>query len=287
MLRRRSLCLALATTAVLVGCGKPEAPPAPPAPIAVELPAKQEVHAILVKQLESGVDDEGTDVPLLVTEDVKDAQGHILIPQGSPITGKVTWSRRADMMSGIVNRPARLKFKPATVKTIDGQLIEVCADTENPEEPYELNRANTKREEVEKQLEAISKDEQNNQVLQAVSDLFEKGDARVLDTPETRTRLVELGKQLNLPDLQSLDQTGEADKVKDLISSLRSGQSLSQLGQGGQGQMALLAISELANLAGSVGNVLGRLTHGRNIKAYVGTPVTVYVAKPASVKVNP
>lgn len=277
--------------AVLVGCGhKEETPPAPSAPVKVSLAAGTKVPAILTKGLESGVDDEGTEVSMVASEDVKDAAGHVLIAKGAPVKGSVSWSRRESTTDAITNRPARLKFKFTSATAVDGQTVDLCADTAKPDEPYELNRGNTGTEAASQALDAMIQDDKDKEVLDEVSDLVEKGDMRVLLQPDSKERLASIAQRMQMPELQtlaqsSINQDADAQKIKTMLEQVRSGGNVSV--NGAPGLMSnLMGVMQLASLAGQIGDRLGRALHGRNIKAYPGTPVEAYVLKDVQIAVK-
>jgi hypothetical protein len=282
-----------ALTFVLVfaalGCqGKTEAPATPtPAMIEADLPAGTRIPAMLMKQLESGIDEEGSEVPMVVTEDIKDSAGHVVIPKGTPMQGRVTWSRREGTLDGMFNRPARLNFAIETTVAADGQAVDVCADPKDPKAAFELNRANTGTAGAAETLEAVSRDERDEKVLVAMQQLFENGDARELESEQGRERLRAIAQKLNLPGLQSVAQQNDLGKIKGLLDNLRKGSSLSRLSPAAlDGPMTFTAIMEMAQVARQVNDRMNKASHGRNIKAYIGTPVTAYVARPLKVKVK-
>lgn len=282
------LFAACISSLLLTACHREAAPAPAPKPIVSTLPAGTRVPAMLMRQLESGVDKEGADVPMLVTEDVKDASGNIVVKRGSPLQGKITWSRRADAWAGLSNRPARLRFKFLSVTTTDSQAVEVCADLTKPDEPYELNRSNTGKTDIATKVDTLAADQKNAAILQAVNDLFEKGDVGSLDQPEERQKLAEIADQLQMPELKTVvSQTGPGD-VAYLLQTMRRGNTLATLGAATpQGQLGLLALNQMASLAGAVGNRLAGITKGRNIKAYIGTPVTAYVTRAVNITLAP
>lgn len=280
----------IALIVAAAGCqGKQEAPTPASAPkvVEVEIPSGTKVTAVLLKQLESGIDDEGTEFPMLVAEDVKDPQGHVLIRQGTPMQGRVTWSRREGTLSGLMNQPARLKFAFESTVASDGTGLDLCADPKQPDEAYELNRGNTGLLSNRKQIEEIASDEKNGQALAAMQDLFENGDSAKLETEESRQRLAMIAQKLNLPGIAQVAQQNEMGKVKRLLDQLRQGASLSKLAPAAtQGPVGLTAIMEMADVCRSVNDRMNHATHGRNIKAYVGTPLTAYTKSAVKVKVS-
>lgn len=270
--------------AILAGCSaaQQQAPAAMPLE-AVKLEAGTPVKAILMKELTSGGTNEGEDAPLMVSEDVKDAKGRVLVPKGSVVTSKVTWSRSEGTLGSLLNQPARLKIKIENLKAVDGALVKLSAEKGKFEE-FELNRENTGRITASEQLEKVAGDKSNDLALEAVRDLFEKGEGAKLDSPETRQKLAAIAQELGLPTTTKVMQENQVAKVTDLVQQIRRGTSLANLANGGSASLVDAAI-ELAGVAGQIGDRLGRIVGGRNIRAYVGTPVQVYVLETAEVKV--
>jgi hypothetical protein len=219
----------------------------------------------------------------MVSEDVKDAKGRVLVPKGSAITGKVTWSRSEGTLGSLLNQPARLKVKIENVKAADGTVVKLSAEKGKPEE-VELNRENTGRVVASQQLEKVAEDKANEAALEAIRDLFEKGEVAKLDSPETRQKLTAIAQQMGMTTTSKVMQENQVDKVTDLVQQIRRGTSLANLATGGSASLVDAAI-ELAGVAGQIGDRLGRIVGGRNIRAYVGTPVEVYVLETVEVKV--
>src|SRR5688500_17851987 len=124
------------------------------------------IKAVLLKELTSGGTNEGAEVPTMVSEDVKDAAGKVLVPRGTPVAGKITWSRTEGTLGSLTNNPARLKFKFIGGKTADGKDFKLSAKSDADEE-FELNRDNTGRNEASEQLEALASDKANDKALAA------------------------------------------------------------------------------------------------------------------------
>jgi hypothetical protein len=285
------IAIVCAIGVAITGCRTPkteDASNATPKPAAtVELAAGTPVPMVLLKSLESGVDEEGSDVPLLVREDVKDAQGRVLIRKGTPAQGRVTWSRREEMLGGLTNRPARLKFDLVATVGADGQAIDLCADPKKTEEPYELNRGNTGRRPAVRELEAMFQDERDQAVLKAMNEMFEGKDAELLELQDSRERLARIGRELNLPGLTNLAQQGQVGKVRPLLDNLRRGGPINEVARHLRADNpALTAVMEWTGVAGAVSDRVEAFSHGRNIKAYVGTPIDGFVEKAATVKVQ-
>ncbi|AIE86188.1 hypothetical protein [Fimbriimonas ginsengisoli] len=282
-----ALIIGLAISAA--GCqNKPTAaPPAAPTLVEADLPTGTKIQGMLAKQLESGVDDEGSVVPMIVAADVKDSAGHVLIPKGTPMQGHVTWSRREGTLGSLVNRPARLKFAFDTTVAADGQPVDICADPNKVDEPFELNRGNTGIAGAAVELDSVPLDSRDETTLTAMTQLFENGDARDLESAEGRARLQALAEKLRLPGLQNLAQQNDVGKVRGLLDQLRKGNSLARLAPAAMdGPMTMAAVMEMSQLAQKVNDRLNKASHGRNIKAYIGTPVVAYVKAPLKVKVQ-
>lgn len=288
MCRMAPFAIITALGMALAGCGtgKPTAE-APKPTVTAELGTGIAVPLVLLKTLESGVDEQGSDVPLLVSEDVKDAQGHVLISKGTPAQGRVTWSRREEMLGGFTNRPARLKFDLVATVATDGQAIDLCADPKKTDEPYELNRGNTGRPRAARELEAMFEDERDQAVLKAMNDVFEGKEAQILELQESKDRLARIGRELNLPGLTSLAQQGQVGKVRPLLDHLRRGGPINEVARHLRSDNpALTAMMEWTGVSSTISERMSGFSHGRNIKAYVGTPVQAFVEKPATVKVS-
>lgn len=265
---------------LLMSCKALEPTATAKAPESVKLEAGTQVKAVLMKELTSGGSNEGDEVPLMLSEDVKDAKGRILVPKGTPIMGKVTWSRSEGTLGSLINQPARLKFGVDHLKAVDGAVVKLSAAKAKAEE-YELNRENTGRMVASEQIETLAQDKGNEAVLAAVRDLFEKGETPQMDNE----KLTAIASQLNLPTTTKLIQENKVDEVTDLVQQIRRGATLTNLATGGSASLVEAAL-ELASVAGQVGNRLERMIGGRNIRAYVGTPVELYVSETVEVKVG-
>lgn len=272
----------------LAGCQpapKPEAPSVP-APKVVQLAAGTAVPLLLLNSLESGISREGEEVPFLVREDVKDAGGTVLITKGTPAQGRVTWSRREEMLGGLMNRPARLKCQILATVAIDGQAVDLVVDAAKPGEPYEFNRSNTGQKPASQQVQALLEDPKDRALIQAVAETLEGKDAAILQLESSQERLAQLGRELNLPGLTNLAQQQEVGKVRPLLERLRGNGPINEVARYAHTNVpALDAVMELTGVANALGARLDGITHGRNIKAYIGTPVDVFVKTGVSVRV--
>jgi hypothetical protein len=251
----------------------------------VKLEKGAKINMILLKELSSGGTEEGSEVPLMASEDVKDSSGHLLIPKGTPIAGIVTWSRSEGSLGSVLNQPARLKLKFTGGKAVDGTAFKLSAKADAPDEEFELNRDNTGQVQVSQTLDTLAENKDNQQALDALRELFESGQASHLEDPATKQKLAELANQLGLPATATLAKKDEIDKMADLVSQIRHGATAASLATGGSAALVDAAL-ELAGIAGQMGSRLARTLGGRNIRAYVGTPITAYVAETVEIKIG-
>ncbi len=270
--------------ALLAGCTAAQEAAPPKALQVVRIEAGTPVKAILMKELTSGGTDEGEEVPLMVSEDVKDANGRVLLPKGSPMMGKVTWSRSEGTLGSLLNQPARLKMRVESVKAGDGTLVKLSAEKGKFQEA-EFNRENTGKVMASARLEELAGDKANDVALQAIRDMFEKGEVAKLDSPETKAQLASIAQQMGLATTSKVMEENQVNKVADLVMQIRRGTGLANLATGGSATLVDAAL-ELAGVAGQIGDRLGRVIGGRNIRAFVGTPIDFYVLEAVDVKVG-
>lgn len=281
--------VAIASLAIAMsGCqnGGGSAKPEVPAPKVVTLRAGTPVSLVLMTPLESGGTPEGSVVAFMVADDVRDEAGNVLIPKGSPAQGEVSWSRREEMLGGLTNRPARLKVALKATVDAAGQPVDLCADTAKPEEPYELNRGNTGTQGAAASLDALMQDDQDKAVIEALSQTLDGADNALLEADDSRQRLSRIAEKLNMPSLQSLAQQNQLGKAKNLLNQMRRTDPVNEVARHMTSDApALAALLEWTGVSTAVQGRLEGLTHGRNIKAYLGTPVTAFVAKDGTVTV--
>lgn len=280
---RAYILLSVLIVVALAGCSGPKEAATPAGPEYGELKQGTEIKLALMQTLESGVDDEGDHVGLIVTEPVVDANGHVIVAKGAIAEGKVVASRREDTMGALTNRPARLSITVDSVYGVDGSKVLISADSDgNPSEGFQFNRANTGRPEVSSaKLDEMMKDPKNEEDLKKLGELFVKKGSVDPNSPEAKDLVDRLSKNLQLPNLESVTGKGQTDQVTGLLSSIRSGMKI------GGSLNAVGAVMELANVAGDVGSRLSRIMHGRNIKAYAGQPMTAKVVSDTKIAISP
>jgi len=271
----RNAFLAVVLVLVAAGC-QPAATPAPASKV-VSLAKGTPVELMLAKQIDAGAAQEGEFVPLLVAKDVCDADGNVLIPKGSVVTGEVKNSRSEGTLSGLMNRPARLDIAIKEVQLPNQVVASLAADPEKPDEVYRFTRENTgKPSGDDAKIEDLLKDEVNRQLAEKLSSAF-NGQTPDLSTPEAKEALSHFASELGLNDTKKLLDSGKGDvqKISGAIDRLQHG-DISGL-MSGDLTLTLSSITELANLAGGLGDRLSRTLKGRTIHAYPGTTVRAYL----------
>jgi hypothetical protein len=271
--------LAVAMIAFLSRSGPGSAPNGAQA-AARTLPQGTPVHAILLDRLQSGGTAVDSDVLLLVSEDVS-VDGAVVISKGSPIRAKVTQSREEGSLGALTNSPARLSVSFSSAVANGGQPVSLSGAADR-DAPYEFNRANTGIVGDAAGLDRIASDDRSRTALDTVRQIFENPDQANLSDPETKQGLRQIATSLGMTETSRLIDRNEIDHVSSLISQLRQGSTIAAIASGGA-TAEIAAALELANLAGKLGSRLSRMAKGRNIVAYVGTPVTAYVTQPVRV----
>lgn len=273
-MRNRLACASLFAALLLGGCGSSETSTAKITE-PVTLSEGTAVKLMLLEQIESGATPEGDEVTFMVAEDVKGPNGAVAIPKGSIATATVSWSRRADTISTFTNRPARLAVKLKSVKAANGDEVPLTASEAEDDGAFQFTRGNTGRTELSSKVESLWGTEEGQKLLTQVQELLEDGQS--LDSVENAEALSKAIEKLEMPNATELVKQGRIGEVQGILDKLKSGQGLAELAA--SNLTGLGAVMELANLAGDVGNRLGRMMKGRNIKAYVGTPVDAVVSE--------
>lgn len=271
-----------------MGC-KPTSGSAPASVTAISLAAGTEVPLTLLRQIEAGDAREGLLVPFMVAADVKDSAGSVLISKGSVTEGEVTWSRSEGTLSGLMNQPARLAVKLKHTRGAGDVTVPLCADRDKPDEAYQFTRENTgkpwERDEFDSMDAGL-----NEAVARSLAEFMETGDAsRLSADTQAREWLLQATRKPGLEAARAyLDpeapERGQAEELERVVRHVRDG-SITKLA-GGEVMLAVTALQQFGKLAQSVEQSLSGKLKGRTIKAYVGTPVTAYVARDVQVKVS-
>lgn len=233
----------------------------PPAPVASTPVTKPKalaigtpIRLILADDLTSGGSAEGSGVRFLLNTDL----GRDDLPKmGELVNGTVTWSRSEGTLGGLTNRPARLKVK------IDSLGPYSLSANKDEQQDYEFNRENT----------GLPND-RGTEVSSEKVDLLEKllvGQS----TEEISADFIEsLGTESSLPETQKLLKSAPYVNQTSVIAALASGGTTAEF------SLALSAVNEIRGVLGRNIGKLKRTLSGRNIHAYPGTQVTVYIWKP-------
>ncbi len=263
------------TPLLLLVAGCHRAPPAAPVvtapvpvPRTVTLAAGTPVKLILLDELTSGGSDEGSKVRLALAEPLDG------LPAMSPADAIVSQSRTEGTLGAMMNRPARLKLTLGNLTGPNGQTIPLSADAKEVHD-YELNRANTGRPDV-MQREPEEVDVATGVTVQQ---LVEKGESGGLDPKQVG----DLARKLGMNETAKLADAGGLDQAQRLVQTVRQGGAVAGLASGG----TIAAAMELVSLAGDVGHRLGRSLGGRNIRAYPGTILPVFVARDTTITLPP
>lgn len=255
--------LGLATLAI-VGCSKPS-PKAETAKTAT-LAAGTVIPVLLLRNLHSGRD-ENERIPLIVRNDVVDGTGNVLIRKGAPVWATVVQSRRADTLSQLSNRPARLAIRFEEALAADGTWIKLSSGVNSAEE-FQLTRSNTSIVNQDA-LPELSPDDLKK--LEALSGLFEK------DSNEDPRRVLEAMRGNTVsPKLSQAVESGQTDELVKTLEALRRGNldAIANLAA-----PSLVVFLEVASEARKVGDRLGRMLSAPNIHAPAGLELTAYAAE--------
>ncbi len=233
----------LAGLLLLSGCSKPGEPvaAAPKPPVVVTLAAGTPVSVVLLEALESGKTEEGHRFPVAVIADVKDRQGHVLIPAGAVGEGEVVWSRRGTTMGAVSNEPARLAVTLSHVYAASLERVDIRQEGDR----YEFKRESMKSA-LPKLASEVNMSSEQIVVLQRFEELGLRG------------MTAEDWQKLHQPPATALDKVfdGSVKRIglRDLTASL-----------------------EVSSLAGTLFDRVGRMLKARQVVAPVGTIVEANV----------
>ena len=276
---RRLVALAIVITAA--GCGQPEpVAQTPPPPQYAEIPAGTEIQLQLLDSISSG-DPEGSDVPVVVAEDVKDRKGHVAIRRGSVFVGKIENSRSAGALSGLMNEPARLSISIPDLEATDGTSVAIRLNEED--EPLQLGREETAKYAATSKLEGAMNEEAVEKLLRQVAEDMEEGRSPNLESDSGKELLGEVARALNLKDTAALLREDRASDIQKAISAIKGG-SMLDIASGGTAGSALGAAYEVINVAEEVRDRVAGAFKGRNIRAYAGMPLKAWTEEDVRVR---
>jgi hypothetical protein len=252
--------------------------------IEILVPVGTEVPLVLVEKLESGGTEEGENATFVTARDVVVDDG-IVIPAGRSVQGEVVWSRAANVASDIINQPARLQVMFESVELANGERISLSGKATESAEPYEFNRENTGRELSQDTLTRLWDSPDTRQLMEHLAKGMSGEEELDLDR-EDAEQLEFIARELGLDETSQMLENGDSSAVEELERALQRAQGGDLSGfESPEAMLAVAAISELGNLASGVDRSLRGIFKGRNIRAYVGTPVTVYIAEPLEIEV--
>lgn len=250
---------------VLLGCASP------PEPVILE--PGTEVPLILLQELSAGASKVGTEVALMVTEDITSPDGRILIPRGAIAYGRVNWSRSAGALSKVVNEPPRLAVTVDRTVSIDNKTVMLQASQSG--DPFQFTGKNSGAKNATEGLTKALEDDATRAKLETLFGAFEgkpMGDQRVVR---------ELATELNLKNIETMARGHSIREIEGVMRSIAEGEATRIVG--GQTTLLIDTIAELAGLRIDVGDRISGIFRGNTIHAYPGTPVTAYVAQPLAI----
>ncbi len=244
------------------------------------LPEGAEVSLILLKEISSGGSREGEVVPFLVSEDVRDAQGNVVISRGTIAYGKVTRSRGATVFTALVNQPARLSL--AFDKTFDvvGGEVPLASRKGEPGAVLEITRASVSKEKAHHALDQLLASQDTKELLQRFEESFRAGNL----SRETIEEFFEKTEaHLKMPSMRRLLEEKGANGLRDLLNDLQRG-DVTRIADVDT-VLLISALSEITEVVEDVQSRLRGIFKGPNIKAPVGTPFKAYVAEPIRIRI--
>lgn len=266
-----------------IGCSQQAAPP-PVAKVKVTIPAGTQVRLMLMKQVESGVDEVGSTAPLIV-EEALTVDGRVVVARGTPVVATVAWSRREDAFGALLQKPARLDLKLGEAEAVGGVKLPLSMAKDDPEAVLRFDRGNTAKFALAEQVAELMKDPKFEASLKELDEMVRAGNLDKLQDEPRRQSLLEIAQKLGMKETEKVIQSGEIARAGSLLAQIRQGAAISALASGGT-LAAVGAVSELANLAGSVGDRLSGILRGRNILAHIGTRVTAVTSREVVVEVD-
>lgn len=273
--------VALAILVSAAGCGQSEpTAQAPRPPQFAEIPAGTEIKLQLLDSISSG-HPEGSEVPLVVAEDVKDRNGKVGIRRGSVYVGKIENSRAAGALSGFMNEPARLSISVPDLKATDGTIVAIRLNDDD--EPLYFGREETAKYASTSKLDKAMSEEAVAKLLRQLADDMEEGRTPNLESDSGKQLLGEVARALDLKDTADLLREDRSDDIQRAISAIKGG-SVLDIASGGTAGSALGAAYEIINVAEEVRDRVAGVFKGRNIRVYAGMPITAWTKEDVRVK---
>jgi hypothetical protein len=298
---RRALPFLLASALVVAGCAPGSGGVATTK--YGTLAAGTELVLSLLGQLEAGQAKEGDKVPLVVSQDVRDDSGNVLIPRGAVVQGEVSWSRSEGSLSGLARQPARLAIRVPEIRTPEGDPVRLVAKLDKPDEPFMFTRDNTGKIELEStevqnarghvaesaKVVALDKAE-IEKIRSEIEAAIKTGEfERLQNDAEFKSAMEKLANDLELSSVRRVvvsehGKPSGLQKAKELMLCAEKGTFVNLSGP--EMALAMETIEQLGNAARQIDRKVSGMIKGRTIKAYMGTPVKMYVAETKRVKVT-
>lgn len=275
-----------------IGCSSKTVIDPPAKMVPVTLSAGTKVSLVLLTDLRAGTAEVGSKVTLVVSEDVKDSNGRVLVPRGALAEGEVAESRSEGMLSAAMNRPARLALRFLTIKP-DGQraVAITAAPKSEGEDVFRFTSENSGPGRLEAEVKSLIDGAQRataEDLNQALEQFLSAGNAEKLrggaETEKALRQLLDATDLKNAKKYLAEDGKSSLDDLGKLLAAARGG-SMNNL-SAGDIALALNALKELGDLAGTIEQGLKGAFRGHTIHAHVGTGVTAYVAQDAQVTVR-
>lgn len=249
----------------------------------VSVPAGLEVPLLVLETIDAGGTPEGEEVQLIVSEDVFH-DGEVVIAKGTRLSGEVSQSRGASLMSAMANRPARLAMTLPSVPVLGGDSVAVLAMDEDGEDAvWTFTQKNTAERVDATKIDALWSDEGSREALAAIADRMMKG--KDLDGVEKELMAVAEALELDKTSEVVLRQQGDR-------SGLTMGKAVDAMVEGNLGRLAgadavlaAEALGEVMDLVSSVDHKVRGIFKARTVRATVGTPVRVKTAEGFEVRV--
>jgi hypothetical protein len=230
----------------------PEAKTAQPEAKKVPVAANTPVKLILIDDLTSGGTPKDAPVRFALNTEIP---GSDLPAIGTIVTGKVTWSRSEGTLGALTDSPARLNV------ALDPMGSYALSGSKEPADEVEFNRANTG---LPGPTNAPTTSPEKVEILE-----------KLLTDPSGSTISREAIESLKfdsaLPATEKLLSQSRGQSAESLITALATG------GTSAEFELALRAVNEVRGVLGRNLGALKRRLGGRNIHAYPGTEVTVYL----------
>jgi hypothetical protein len=245
--------------------------------VTAKVPAGTRLPVMLMTKLASGDTKAGETAVFLVTEPIRSPNGHVVIPQGSLVTAKVTKSRAAGALSSLLNEPARLIIEFERLNA-NGRTAEVATSAQG-ERQLELTADNTGVPRVAGNFARLWDEPEARQALQELANVVLDGKPASKESSEMLERVAQ---KLELRSTVDAIREENLDVVARIGSTLASGSTAVATGDI---LSSAAALQELVGLAGLVSSRLEGIFKGRNVRAYPGTTYEVFLQEDYTVSI--